>query len=132
MKQTSSNFRQLRINKHVLWLVMAVGFAGTSFAQPQFDAPYYEFQKNRGDEWAVEDKAIDEKLAALEKKFGKKPNIIYILTDDIGHGELGVQGGGAARGAPTPELDRMAHEGLMLNGFYSEPSCTPTRVALMT
>jgi arylsulfatase len=111
---------------------MTVGFIGTSFAQPQFDAPYYEFQKIRGDEWAMEDKAIDEKLVMLEKKFGKKPNIIYILVDDIGHGELGVQGGGAARGAPTPNLDRMAHEGLMLNGFYSEPSCTPTRVALMT
>jgi arylsulfatase A-like enzyme len=86
----------------------------------------------RGAEWTKEDKAIDAKLAALEKKFGKKPNIIYILTDDIGHGELGVQGGGAARGAPTPNLDRMAHEGTMLNSFYSEPSCTPTRVALMT
>ena len=103
----------------------------SSFAA-QFDAPYYELQKKHGAEWAKEDKAIDAKLAALEKKFGKKPNIIYILVDDIGHGELGVQGGGAARGAPTPQLDRMAHEGVMLNGFYSEPSCTPTRTALMT
>ena len=44
----------------------------------------------------------------LEKKFCQKPNIIYILTDDIDYGELGVQGGGAVRGAPTPQLDRMA------------------------
>jgi arylsulfatase len=111
--------------------VMAVGFAGTSFAQ-QFDAPYYEFKKKNGAAWAQEDKALDAKLSELQKKYGKKPNIIYILTDDIGYGELGVQGGGAVRGAPTPQLDRMAHEGLLLNGFYSEPSCTPTRVALMT
>jgi hypothetical protein len=89
MKKTRLNFRQLRIDICVLSLVMAAGFTSTSFAQPQFDAPYYEFQKLRGDEWAMEDKVIDEKLAALEKKFGKKPNIIYILTDDIGHGELG-------------------------------------------
>jgi arylsulfatase len=98
----------------------------------QFDAPYYELEKKHAAKWAEEDKAIDAKLAALEKKFGKKPNIIYILVDDIGYGELGVQGGGAMRGAPTPQLDRMAHEGVLLNGFYSEPSCTPTRTALMT
>jgi len=73
-------------------------FPIASFAA-QFDAPYYEFQKKHGAEWAKEDKAIDAKLAALEKKFGKKPNIVYILVDDIGHGELGVQGGGASRGA---------------------------------
>ena len=131
MKRRTPKSKQIWFSKFVLSLGIAVGFAGTSFAA-QFDAPYYEFQKKHGAEWAKEDSAIDAKLAALEKKFGKKPNIIYILTDDIGHGELGVQGGGAARGAPTPQLDRMAHEGLMLNGFYSEPSCTPTRVALMT
>ena len=108
-------------------LVIPLGsFAG------QFDAPYYELKKKHGAEWAKEDKAIDAKLAALKKKFGKKPNIIYILVDDIGYGELGVQGGGAMRGAPTPQIDRMAQEGVLLNGFYSEPSCTPTRTALMT
>jgi arylsulfatase len=131
MMREQPKFIQAWISKCALSLVIAVGFAGTSFAV-QFDAPFYEFQKKHGAEWAKEDSAINSKLAALEKKFGKKPNIIYILTDDIGHGELGVQGGGAARGAPTPQLDRMAHEGVMLNGFYSEPSCTPTRVALMT
>ena len=98
----------------------------------QYDAPYYELEKKHGETWAQENEAIDAKLASLEKKFGKKPNIIYILTDDIGYGELGSQGGGGVRGASTPRLDKMADEGLLLNGFYSEPSCTPTRVALMT
>ena len=124
-------FESSSMTRYGAVLAVAVGFGGSSFAQ-QFDAPYYELLKKHGIAWAKEDKAIDAKLAALEKKFGKKPNIIYILVDDIGHGELGVQGGGAARGAPTPNLDRMAHEGLLLNGFYSEPSCTPTRTALMT
>jgi arylsulfatase A-like enzyme len=113
------------------FLALVVGSAGSSFGQ-QFDAPYLDSRKKHAAKWAEQDKAVDAKLAALQEKFGKKPNIIYILVDDIGHGELGVQGGGAARGAPTPQLDRMAHEGLLLNGFYSEPSCTPTRVALMT
>ena len=126
-----AKFIQPLIGKCVLSLAIAMGLVGTSLAA-QFDAPYYELKKKHSAEWANEDKAIDAKLAALEKKFGKKPNIIYILTDDIGYGELGVQGGGAMRGMPTPNIDRMAHEGMLLNGFYSEPSCTPTRVALMT
>ena len=131
MTRARPKFRRLWIGKFALSLAIAVAFGGTSFAQ-QFDAPYYEFEKKHGPEWAKEDKAIDAKLAALEKKFGKKPNIIYILVDDIGHGELGSQGGGANRGTPTTELDRMADEGMLLNAFYSEPSCTPTRTALMT
>ena len=119
------------IGTYALSLALALGFSTSALAQ-QFDAPYYELQKKHGDTWGEENKAIDAKLAALQEKFGSKPNIIYILTDDIGYGELGCQGGGAVRGAPTPQLDQMAREGVLLNGFYSEPSCTPTRVALMT
>ena len=77
MKRRTLKPKQPWISKCVLSLVIAVGFTGTSFAA-QFDAPYYEFLKKHGDEWAKEDKAIDAKLAALEKKFGKKPNIIYM------------------------------------------------------
>ena len=72
---------------------LTVGFTSNIVAQ-QFDAPYYELHKKHADAWAMEDSAIDAKLADLEAAFGKKPNIIYILTDDIGYGELGVQGGG--------------------------------------
>jgi hypothetical protein len=63
--------------------------------------------KSRRDYIFHYNKAIDAELAALEKKFGKKPNIIYILADDIGWGELGWQGGGKHRGTPTRELDKM-------------------------
>ena len=76
----------------------------------QFDAPYYDLQEKNKDKWAAEDKQINAKLAALEKKFGKKPNIIYILADDVGWGEMGWQGGGKHRGTPTPQLDKMALE----------------------
>jgi hypothetical protein len=131
MKSIRLKYTHPRIVKCLISLIITVGLVSTSFGV-QFDAPYYELKKKHGTEWTKQDKAIDVKLAALEKKFGKKPNIIYILTDDIGYGELGVQGGGAMRGMPTPNIDRMAHEGMLLNGFYSEPSCTPTRVALMT
>ena len=96
------------------------------------DGPFLENQKRNAAEWKQQDQAIDEKLAALEQKFGKKPNIVYILTDDIGWGELGWQGGGKHRGQPTPELDRMAFEGMRMWSAYAEPSCTPTRIAIMT
>ena len=98
----------------------------------QFDAPYYALEKRNKDAWAQQDKQIDEKLAALEKKFGKKPNIIYILADDVGWGEMGWQGGGKHRGTPTPELDKMAREGMRFFAAYSEPSCTPSRIAINT
>jgi hypothetical protein len=39
---------------------------------------------------------------------GKQPNIIFILSDNLGYGELGVYGGGVLRGAPTPRLDTLA------------------------
>ena len=85
----------------------------------QFDAPYYALEKRHKAEWEQQDKQIDEKLAALEKKFGKKPNIIYILTDDIGWGELGWQGGGKHRGTPTPTLDKIAKEGMRFWSAYA-------------
>ena len=98
----------------------------------QPDGPYLDHQKRNAAEWAKEDKGIDSRLAALEKKFGKKPNIIYILTDDIGWGEVGWQGGGKHLGQPTPTLDKMAFEGMRFWSAYAEPSCTPTRIAIMT
>ena len=98
----------------------------------QFDAPFNDLAKKNKAKWADEDKQINQKLAALEKKFGKKPNIIYILADDVGWGELGWQGGGKHRGTPTPELDKMAFEGMRFWAAYAEPSCTPSRIAINT
>jgi arylsulfatase len=61
-----------------------------------------------------------------------KPNILFILADNIGYGDIGVYGGGDLRGAPTPRIDRLAAEGLRLTQFLVEPACTPSRAALMT
>lgn len=111
--------------------VVVACFTTGTFGQ-QFDSPYYAYQKRNEDKWARQDKKIDAKLSALEKRFGKKPNIIYILTDDIGWGELGWQGGGKHRGTPTPALDKMGREGMRFWSAYAEPSCTPTRIAINT
>ncbi len=76
--------------------------------------------------------AAQAKLAVLETKTGKKPNIVIILVDDMGWGDPGVYGGGAAIGAPTPVMDRLAYSGLKLTSAYSQPTCTPTRASLLT
>jgi arylsulfatase A-like enzyme len=62
----------------------------------------------------------------------QKPNIILIVADDFGYGDSGPYGGGEGRGMPTPNLDRMANEGMTLFDFYAQPSCTPGRAAMLT
>jgi len=57
-----------------------------------------------------------------------KPNILILLADDLGWADVGFRGSDIE----TPNLDRLAREGLTLNRFYSMPICTPTRSALMT
>jgi arylsulfatase A-like enzyme len=61
-----------------------------------------------------------------------QPNIVFILADNLGYGELGVYGGGVLRGAPTPRIDQLAAEGMRLLNFNVEAQCTPSRSAIMT
>jgi arylsulfatase len=61
-----------------------------------------------------------------------KPNILFIVSDDTGYGDLGPYGGGPGRGMPTPSIDRLADEGMTFFSFYAQPSCTPGRAAMQT
>ena len=61
-----------------------------------------------------------------------RPNILFILADNLGYGDLGVYGGGELRGVPTPRIDELAAQGLRLTQFLVEPGCTPSRAAFMT
>jgi arylsulfatase len=63
---------------------------------------------------------------------GRRPNIILIVSDDFGWGDAGAYLGGENRGMPTPNIDRMAAEGMMFTSFYAQPSCTPGRAAMQT
>ena len=63
---------------------------------------------------------------------GTKPNILLIVSDDTGFGDLGPYGGGVGRGMPTPNIDRMAADGMTFFSFYAQPSCTPGRAAMQT
>src|SRR5205814_2712657 len=58
-----------------------------------------------------------------------KPNIVYIVADDLGWKDVGFNG---CTDIKTPNLDKLAAEGAKLTQFYVQPMCTPTRAALMT
>src|SRR5215813_6403468 len=58
-----------------------------------------------------------------------RPNVVLIITDDVGYGDFGAYG---ARDVKTPNIDRLAREGVRLTDFYAAPQCTPTRAALIT
>lgn len=62
----------------------------------------------------------------------EKPNIVLMLSDNLGFGDIGIYGGGALRGAPTPNIDSLAAEGVRFTNFNVESECTPSRSALMT
>jgi len=62
----------------------------------------------------------------------RKPNILLIVSDDTGLGDLGPYGGGEGRGMPTPNIDQMAADGMTFWSFYAQPSCTPGRAAMQT
>ena len=70
--------------------------------------------------------------SAVAQAADTKPNVVFILADNVGYGDLGPYGGGELRGAPTPRIDQLANEGLRLTQYLVEPGCTPSRAALMT
>lgn len=63
------------------------------------------------------------------KKSVARPNLIVILTDDQGYGDVGCYG---AEGFKTPVLDKMADEGVRFTSFYAAPWCSPSRASFMT
>ena len=97
-----------------------------------FDAEYQKSYKQHEAEWANEDQALQQRLADLQAKTGKKPNIIYFMWDDAAYGRVGHPMLSKLTGIDTPNIDQMAREGMTLTRMYTEPSCTPTRVATLT
>lgn len=98
----------------------------------QHDAEFYVVQKQHAKEWKAEDQEIDAKLKALKDKYGKRPNIIHIMWDDTGVGDMGSPLFNKIRGYDTPNINKMAKEGVTFARMYTEPSSTPTRAAALT
>ena len=67
--------------------------------------------------------------AATASLAGSRPNIIFVLTDDQGYGDISAHGNPVLK---TPNLDRLRAEGVRFTDFHVSPSCSPTRSALMT
>ncbi len=61
----------------------------------------------------------------------EKPNVVLMVGDNVGYGDIGAFQGGEIRGMPTPRIDQLASEGLTLTQFLTEPGCTPSRAALL-
>jgi arylsulfatase len=74
-------------------------------------------------------------LAFTENSFAKevkKPNVVLMLADNLGYGDLSSYNGGIRGEMRTPNIDKLAAEGLRLTQFLVEPGCTPSRSALQT
>jgi len=111
-----------------------VSASGTAVASNKIvhDAEYYVLEAQNGDKWAVEDKSLQQKLAELKKKHGTPPNIIHIMWDDTAFGDVGIPAIQKVRGLETPNINKMAEEGILFTRMYTEVGCTPSRAASVT
>jgi arylsulfatase A-like enzyme len=96
------------------------------------DAEFYVLQAQHGESWAAEDKALDEKLRALREKYGRPPNIIHIMWDDTAFGDVGIPEVQKVRGLDTPNINKLAEDGILFTRMYTEVGCTPSRAASAT
>ena len=110
--------------------LLASASAGTVIASEKgkivHDAEFYVLEAQHGEQWAADDKVVDRRLAAFrEKNNGKSPNILYILIDDIGFGDLGIPELNAVRGYKTPAINKFSGEGMRFVRMCTEKYTTP-------
>jgi arylsulfatase A-like enzyme len=68
-------------------------------------------------------------LLAAETTNPTKPNILYILGDDLGYNDVGFNG---CRDIKTPNLDKLAKEGTIFKSYYAQPLCSTSRASILT
>ncbi len=128
----------LRNSWRILVGILLLVSTGVASAQPrskpiQHDAEHYMLLAQHGNKWAQEDEAIAAKLEEVRNaNGGKRPNIVFVLIDDVGFGEMGDPVLNHVRGYTTPNINAFARQSLTFSRMYSEPTCTPTRTALLT
>ncbi len=121
------------ILKHATAMVL---ISGAGFAQeaPIIHDGEFEFLRAQfGEQWDAQDAEIEVKLAEIrDANGGQPPNILYILIDDVSFGQMGNRTMNYVTGFDTPNINDFATEGMSLMRMYTEPSCTPTRTAMLT
>ncbi|MDX1734265.1 MAG: sulfatase-like hydrolase/transferase, partial [Halioglobus sp.] len=111
--------RQIAIALGLVLLALAWGL--TRLAQPQTHGLTTE---------QFADSAAPEPVLASTGLAGRPPNIVVILADDLGYGDVGAYGGSVIE---TPQMDRLAAEGMRFDSAYSSaPICSPSRAGLLT
>ena len=135
----SSRFLSGRVGVSALLGLVAITAAPSIGAQQSsspggivHDAEFYVLQAQHGEQWAAEDATLDQKLAELREKFGRPPNIIHVMWDDTAFGDVGIPAIQQVRGLNTPNLNKMADEGILFTRMYTEVGCTPSRAASAT
>ena len=113
----------------ILGTVSTTAMAAKDFVQ---DAEFYVLKAQHGEKWAEEDKELNKRLAELEKKFGTPPNLIHIMWDDTAFGDIGMPAIQKVRGFETPQMNKLAEEGILFTRMYTEVGCTPSRAAAVT
>ncbi len=124
----------MKLGHLVLLPLMCIAHSTTAQEGPIIhDSEYYILLSQHSDQWAQDDAAVEERLSEFrEQNGGQPPNIVSILIDDLGFGDMGIPELNAIRGYQTPNINNFSDEALRMVRMYTEPSCTPTRVAQMT
>ncbi len=121
------------VSKQVAAIVL---MAGASFAQETpiiHDGEFEYLRAQFGEQWNAQDTEIDARLAEIrDANGGQPPNFLYILIDDVSFGQMGNRTMNYVTGFDTPNINDFATQGMSLMRMYTEPSCTPTRTAMLT
>ncbi len=119
--------------RKIIGLIAALTCSVTAVAKDiVHDAEFYISKAQNAERWAEEDKALQQKIDALRKKFGQPPNLIHVMWDDTAYGDVGIPAIQRVRGLDTPTLNQMAAEGMLFTRMYTEVGCTPSRAASLT
>ena len=113
----------------ILLLSCSVACAQSGEKKIVHDAEYYILEAQNGKAWAVEDGELDRKLAELRQKYGTPPNIIHYMWDDQPPMSFGDPIYQKIRGYDTPNLNKLARDGMIFARMCTEPGCTPSRAA---
>ncbi len=114
-------------------LILTASPAVTQDAPIIHDGEFEYLRAQFGETWDSQDAEIDARLADIRAaNGGQPPNLLYILIDDVSFGQMGDRKMNYVMGIETPNINQLATEGLSLMRMYTEPSCTPTRTALLT